>query len=657
LTLGESVRQALIVAAADDSGELEVVEAAARRLGAGRAELARAENAGLLRLDGPRIEFTHPLVRAALYQGAAPSERRDAHGALAAALAGRDEPRRAWHAAAAAVGHDAIAAEALAAVAAESNARGAYAAAAAAFEQAAHLTPEGERRTVLLAHAAQAGWLAGQTGKAAELVAQGLATAASDRAHADVLALRGRIAMHNDEQDVAYDTLFEAAQLVEADDPGRAAELLAEAIGPAVHIGARAAARVADRLRALPVDTNPVRELDVAQALLRAASVAGDPEKERRTLVEVLAAAESAGVLDTSVLHVLVAARARFMLGDNDEAARLARRALERARQDGAMGLVVQALRLVAYADFDRGRWQTAYAAAGEAVELGHELEQRSSVCRCLGLLAEIDAARGDESACRERATAAIEIARSIGLSIHRERAERALGRLYLAGGNTGAAIEQLERVDTRLERAGNKEMNVTPAWDLVEAYARTGQIARARALLARAEVAMPPISPAEEVPIQRCHGILAEDGSFETAFERALVLDDEQPFPFERARTELTYGERLRRAGAPKRAREQLRAALAAFEELGATAWAERARSELAASGERLRRAPVAREALTPRELQVALAVAKGDSNAEVAAALYLTPKTVEYHLTHVYRKLGLRSRADLAHRFARGD
>jgi DNA-binding CsgD family transcriptional regulator len=345
------------------------------------------------------------------------------------------------------------------------------------------------------------------------------------------------------------------------------------------------------------------------------------------------------------------------MLGHNDEAARLARHALHGARQGTAFALVPQALRLLASADFDRGRWRTAYAAAGEAVELGRELEQHSTVCACLGLLADIDAAAGNADSCHSYAAAAIEIAIGRGLGFYRERAERALGRLELVLGRTTEAIEKLEAVYARLARAGNWEANVTPAWDLVEAHAHTGSFESARELLARAERAMPPAFAGEEAAIQRCHGILGDDASFAASFERALVLHDADLFPFERARTELAYGERLRRAGQRKRARERLHAALVVFDDLGASAWSARARSELAATGERLRPAAVSREGLTPREMQVALAVAEGASNNEAAARLYLTPKTVEYHLTRVYRKLGLRSRAELVRQFARGE
>ena len=656
LMLGESTRRALLVAAADDSGSVAVVEAACPALGAGGGDLRRAEDADLLHLDGPQIAFRHPLVRAAVYHGAAPSERRDAHRALADVLEGRDHFRHAWHSAAAAAGPDAKAASALAAVAAESHARGAYGAAAAAFERAARLSPDESERPVLLAHAADAAWLAGRTADAAVLVAEGLSADPAGPGRAELLARRGRIQLYGDDQEAAYDTLLEAARLFEDEDPSRAAELLADAIGAGLQVGGGSAAEAATRLGSLRATDDPVRELLVAQALLSATSVAGDTGGRDR-LEGALVAAEAAGVLDHSALHLLWAGRGRFMLGHNDEAARLARRALDGARHTTAFGLLPQALRLLASADFDRGRWRTAYAAAGEAVEIGRELEQHSTVCACLGVLADIDAAAGNADSCHAYAAAAIEIASERRLGFYRERAERALGRLELALGRTAEAIEKLENVYARLARAGTWEPNVTPAWDLVEAYARVGSVEPARELLAGAEEAMPPAMASEEAVIKRCDGIVGDDSSFEASFERALALHDADPFPFERARTELAYGERLRRAGQRKRAREQLHAALVVFDDLGAGAWSARARSELAATGERLRPAAVARESLTPREMQVALAVAEGASNNEVAAVLYLTPKTVEYHLTRVYRKLGLRSRAELVRRFAATD
>jgi DNA-binding CsgD family transcriptional regulator len=654
LVLGEEARRALLVAAADDSGAIEVVETACRLLGVDATTLRRAEEAGLVTVDGGGLAFRHPLVRATVYHSAAPSERREAHSALARALDGLDEFRRAWHAAAAAAGPDAEAASALAAVAATSRARGAYGSASAAFDRAARLTPDRDEAAAFFAGAAEAAWQGGRTAAATALVAEGLSLGPGGPTRAELLACRGRMALLGEDQEAAYDNLLEAARLFEETQPARAADLIAEAIGSGVQIGGTAVSEAASRLSKLrPVD-DPLCELLVAQGMLAAISVGGDVGGRER-VERALRAAEDDGVLDGSPLQLFWVARGMFMVGQNDEAARLAQRAVDQARDTGALALVPQSLRLLAAADFDRGRWRPAYAAAGEGAELGRELEQHATVCACLGILADIDSAAGNADPCRTYAAAAIEIGLEKGLGFYRERAERALGRLDLAEGRIPEAIETLERGYARLARAGNWELNVSPAWDLVEAHVRAGHLDGARTLLEQAVEAMPPATENEGAIIHRCHGIVAGESSFEPAFEQALAAHDAEPFPFERARTELVYGERLRRAGQKRSARERLRAALELFEDLGADAWSARARTELAGAGERLRPAHVARESLTPREMQVALAVAEGSSNGEVAAALYLTPKTVEYHLTRVYRKLGLRSRAELAREFAR--
>ncbi|MGH3030712.1 MAG: helix-turn-helix transcriptional regulator, partial [Gaiellaceae bacterium] len=150
-----------------------------------------------------------------------------------------------------------------------------------------------------------------------------------------------------------------------------------------------------------------------------------------------------------------------------------------------------------------------------------------------------------------------------------------------------------------------------------------------------------------------RCRGLLVADDRFEAEFEESLAHHDRTPMPFERARTELCLGERRRRAGRRVDARKPLRSALSTFEALGAAPWAERARAELRASGETVtRHDPTGAERLTPQELQVALVVARGATNKEAAAELFLSPKTIDFHLRNVYRKLGVRSRTELAHR-----
>ena len=152
-----------------------------------------------------------------------------------------------------------------------------------------------------------------------------------------------------------------------------------------------------------------------------------------------------------------------------------------------------------------------------------------------------------------------------------------------------------------------------------------------------------------------RCHGLLAPDDAFAAAFEQALQLHAQTPDAFETARTQLAYGERLRRARNRIRAREQLRPAAETFERLDARPWADRAHAELAATGQTLRRRdPAAVEQLTPQELQIALLLTAGRTTRETAAALFLSPKTVEYHLRHVYQKLGIHSRDELARSLA---
>ena len=183
----------------------------------------------------------------------------------------------------------------------------------------------------------------------------------------------------------------------------------------------------------------------------------------------------------------------------------------------------------------------------------------------------------------------------------------------------------------------------------------RAGRAAAAEAILASFESSELVSAPLPSALAARCRGLLARADRFEPHFDEALALHARVQSPFALARTRLCYGERLRRAGRRIDAREQLRAARETFERIGAEPWAERARGELRASGETLRRRdPFEAEELTPQELQIALQVADGKTNKEVGAALFLSHKTVEFHLSRVYRKLDTRSRAELIRHFA---
>jgi DNA-binding CsgD family transcriptional regulator len=228
-----------------------------------------------------------------------------------------------------------------------------------------------------------------------------------------------------------------------------------------------------------------------------------------------------------------------------------------------------------------------------------------------------------------------------------------ALGLLELGLGRIPEAIEALETGDRHMRRHDMSSAVASLRPDLVEAYVRAGRREEALEVLDRlAAEADATGSGWARAVVARGQSLLASDEAMRGAFEGALALCDVLPMPFEQARTLLAFGERLRRAKQRAEAREPLTGALDAFERLGARPWAERARAELRATGgpAGTRRTQAAAEQLTPHELQIALLVAQGMTNREAAAALFLSPKTIEYHLGQIYRKLDVRGRAQLA-------
>jgi DNA-binding CsgD family transcriptional regulator len=229
------------------------------------------------------------------------------------------------------------------------------------------------------------------------------------------------------------------------------------------------------------------------------------------------------------------------------------------------------------------------------------------------------------------------------------------LGLLELGLDRLAEAAELLGSVAEETAAMGLVDADCCPVPDLVESLVRLGRADEARARLSAWIGGPGPLdAPWARARIARCEGLLAEEGELESRFAEALRLESGAD-PLALARTHLCFGERLRRAGRRVDARGQLRLALATFERLEASPWAERARRELRASGEKLRRSGPERGAeLTPQELQIALQVAEGKPNKEVAGALFLSPKTVEFHLSRIYRKLDMSSRSELVHRFA---
>ena len=653
--LPDVARQALVLAAADD--EVVVVQRALRLRGLGLDALARAEAAGLVAVDGGRVRFSHPLIRTAAYGGAGSNVRREAHAALAAAIRGdaARRVRRAWHEAAAAIEPDERLAGELEEIAANFSDRAAPAAAGRALETAARVGDAGEARVRRLLSAAGAQHRAGAAGRALRLLDHALAEAGDPLQRADAQRLRATIEVFKAAPGSVRALLLEEARRVEPHDPARAAAMRLDAAMASIILG------------------EPRTALRLAEQAWPVASEAGDPLRTFATLV--LGAGR---ILCGDIVHgyPLIREIARVVAGGELAAlgafagelsmyeicagrAESAREQLDavvtRLRAEGTLSWLPSALGGLAWADMVLGDWRAAEAAANESVAIAQELGQPALELPPRTILALLAGAQGRLDEGRALALEVMERGREYGVGSTRTMAGWALGRLELGAGDHEAAVAILEPTGRFSLERGLEEPGVAPwAQDLAEAYIRLGRGEEGEATLEllerQAERTGGRLAHAGAL---RCRGLLAADAELDAPFRGALAWHDGLTDPFERARTELCYGERLRRAGRRADARAQLRAALAAFEELGAEPWAQRAVTELRGTGERARRrTPDTIDQLTPQERQVAALVAEGVTNREAAAALFLSPRTIETHLSHVYRKLGLRSRAELASR-----
>jgi DNA-binding CsgD family transcriptional regulator len=275
-----------------------------------------------------------------------------------------------------------------------------------------------------------------------------------------------------------------------------------------------------------------------------------------------------------------------------------------------------------------------------------------------LARLAWLEAREGKEDRCRAHATEALELGRRLGLGPPEVWALHALGDLELGRGRPEEALLRYEEQLAALQTRGIKDVDLSPAPELVEAYLRTGRAdTAAGAAEAFGREAAVKGSPWALARASRARGLIAADDQFEACFADAFARHAETLDDFEAARTHLAYGSRLRRHRQRVRAREELRKAIDIFDDLGAEPWSEIARAELAATGETLRRRdPAGVTQLTPQELQIALLLAERRTTRETAAALFLSPKTVEYHQRSVYRKLGVATRDELAAAMGRG-
>ena len=643
----------LLVAAAEDTGDRATIARAAVELELDIAALAPAEEAGLVRVGPERVEFRHPLVRSAVYRGATFTARERMHRVLAEALTdGADADRRAWHRAAATVGTDDEVADELERSADRAAARSGNAAAAAALERAADLSSDRTSRGRRLVAAGTAAWRAGRPERAATLL-DGAAPVVSDPLlQAELDHVRGVIQLRCGVLLEACTTLMDGAARVAPYDPRKALEMLFDGGEAAGNAGDFARmAELGQRVAALPRSDDEA-DAFVADLLVGVGSLwEGKTADEAPLVRDVIARADEFHEPRWLVWAAVGAASA----GEEAREAELLRRAATLARASGAVDTLTLVLVAVALAGFLATR-VSVIPEATEGLRLAKDGGLRNSASVYVAVLAWFAAVRGQDGECRTYVAEATEHAQATGMSLANAIAEWALAFLDLSGGRPEETIKRLEALRTAPPGSGNPYIALASTPDLVEACVRTGRSESARTAFAILEGFARPGAPTWALALAaRCRGLLAQNDEAEQEFAEALRLHSQSNRVFDRARTELLLGEHLRRERRRLEARDHLRSAADGFEALGAEPWAERARAELRATGETVRkRDPSTVDELTPQELQIARLVAEGGSNKEIAGQLFLSPRTVEYHLRKVFAKLGITSRAELIRREA---
>jgi len=342
---------------------------------------------------------------------------------------------------------------------------------------------------------------------------------------------------------------------------------------------------------------------------------------------------------------------APLFLRESDGGDRL-RALVEEVRGAGGVGTLPALLFHIARDQATTDAWDRAEANFTEAIRLAQETGQETELAASLAGRCSLASRQGDEAGCRADAEESLRISETRSLHLAEAWVLSALGDLELSLGDARAAVVRFCALEDLLTGHGMADPDLSPCPELVEALVRDGHPDAARArvppFVAAADAKGQPWARARA---QRAAGLVAPDEDLDTVFGEALDLHRHTLDHFEAARTRLAYGERLRRAGRRVDARAQLRPALTSFDRLGAACWAQRAATELTATGETVQRLEVGwRPALTPQELQVGALLAEGRTTREAAAALFLSPKTVEYHLRKVYIKLGIHSREELA-------
>ena len=644
----EQSRLLMLVAAAEPAGDPVLVWHAAERLGIPVEAAAPARHAGLLDL-GTQVRFRHPLVRSVVYGDATPSDRRLVHGALAAATDPTEHPdRRAWHLAAAAAGPDEAVAAELERSAGRAQARGGLAAAAAFLQRAVALTEDPGRRTDRALAAAQASLGAGAFDAAHGLLATAEAGPLEEVGRARVDLLKAELAFAQNRGGDAPRLLLEAARKLETLDLRLSRDTYLEAWAAALFAGRLASGgsllEVSRAATSAPDPADPPLPCDLLLDGLALIFTKGRPAATPVLRSAVDAFAGRAVSMQELLRWGWLATRAANYLWDYDSCLEIGMRTVELARDSGALEALAVADNAYGQAAAFGGDFASAALLVAEVEAVKVATSTRIAPHAALALAG----LRGREAEASKLINAIIEDAPAVGQGTAVQYAHWA--RSVLMNG--------LGRYEDALAAAVNATEDMPPLhvtmWalsELIEAAMRTGNADRARGGLVRIEEETLASDTDWGLGIHaRSRALLSEGEAAERLYREAIDRLGRTQLRPDLARAHLIYGEWLRRAGRRIDAREHLRTAHDMFADIGMESFTERARRELLATGERVRKRTVeTRDELTPQEEQIARLARDGLSNTEIGARLFLSARTVEWHLRKVFSKLGISSRKEL--------
>ena len=644
-SMPDQTQRFLLLAAAEPAGDPALLMRAAELVGLGVEAAAPAEAVGLIELAA-QVRFHHPLVRSAIYRAAPLADRQAVHRALAEATDAQADPdRRAWHRAQAALGADEDLAAELERSAERAQARGGLAAAAAFLERAAALTPDRGRRARRALAAAQAKYLAGSP-QAALTLLESAASAPMDALEvAMAQRLRGRIALHVSRSGEGAPVLLDAAQRLESLDPGLAREthleaLHAAAVAGRLGMGMRDAATAA---RTAPPAPGPQRASDVLLDGLAVRFTDGIRAGAPILKLALAALLDGNGDYEEDMRWPWLACRVAADVFDDETWHLLASRYVLIARGAGALGVLPIALMHLSLMHVFEGKLDTAAALVEEIDSIIDATgSRRISIPKLM-----LAACRGDEARASKLIDEAQRDAIARGEGFVLTFGEHAHAVLHNALGHYETALDNAQRASAQDEL----HASVWSLPELVEAAVRSGKPELAADALERLRQRTQVAGTEWALGIEaRCAALLSDDALAEGLYREAIERLGRCRVALDLARAHLLYGEWLRRRGRRVDAREQLRTARARFVEMGAEAFAQRAGRELLATGETARKRTIeTSDELTPHEARIARMARDGASNQDIATELFVSRKTVEYHLHKVFSKLGISTRQQL--------